>query len=191
MDARQGRRLPSLRAVDGVKATKYARVERERRFLVPELPTDEPWAVRRITDLYIEGSRMRLRRSDGIVQGQPELVLKLTQKIPVESPHPGNQGLITTMYLSEGEYATLRRLPGMLLTKTRYSFPPMGLDVFEGALEGLMIAEIEFETDEAAAAFEPVWLCGKEVSHEAVYRGENLARLASGVGGVSIDLAGN
>jgi len=42
----------------------------------------------------------------------------------------------------------LSALPGSGLTKTRYSVPPFGVDVFTGNLAGLLIAEIEFENGE-------------------------------------------
>ncbi len=60
---------------------KYALVERERRFLVAELPASEPVATRRIEDVYVTGTRIRLRRSEGTVDGHHEVVRKLTQKI--------------------------------------------------------------------------------------------------------------
>jgi hypothetical protein len=69
----------------------------------------------------------------------------LTQKIPAPA---GGPGLITTIYLDEAEHSVLSALPGSGLTKTRYSVPPFGVDVFTGNLAGLLIAEIEFENAE-------------------------------------------
>ncbi len=157
---------------------KYARVERERRFLVPTLPIEKPWADRRIDDLYIEGTRIRLRRSVGIVDGEPEKLIKLTQKLPFDNAAGGCQGVITTMYLDDAEYERLSMLPGTRLTKRRLSFPPMGVDVFEGSLAGLLIAEIEFDDDESMNAFAPPSYCSREITTLAEYRGVNLARLA-------------
>jgi len=157
---------------------KYTLIERERRFLVSELPPDDPWATRRITDLYISGTRIRLRHSEGMVQGQAEVVRKLTQKIPEHGGPPGHQGLITTMYLDESEYDQFAKLPGHVLTKTRLSFPPMGLDVFDQPHDGLLIAEIEFPDDDSMATFEPPAWCGHEVTGDPQYRGSHLAHLS-------------
>ena len=59
---------------------KYAVVERERRYLLEALP-DLPGArVLRITDRYLDGTRLRLRRVD---EDGCAVVLKLGQKVPV------------------------------------------------------------------------------------------------------------
>ena len=58
------------------------------------------------------------------------------------------------MYLDEAEHAVLSALPGSGLTKTRYSVPPFGVDVFTGNLAGLLMAEIEFENAEEEKQFQ-------------------------------------
>ncbi len=159
-------------------SSKYALIERERRFLVRQLPSQEPWARRSITDLYVEGTRLRLRRSDGVVNGRPEIVRKLTQKLPDPDATGGRRGHITTMYLDEDEYRCLSRLPGLWLQKERLSFPPMGVDVFDGALAGLLVAEAEFRDDESMTAFvAPSW-CGSEITENLEFTGANLAHTA-------------
>lgn len=40
---------------------KYARIERERRFLVDRFPSADVARIRHITDRYIDGARLRLR----------------------------------------------------------------------------------------------------------------------------------
>jgi CYTH domain-containing protein len=57
------------------------------------------------------------------------------------------------MYLNEAEHSVLSGLPGSRLTKTRYSVPPFGVDVFTGTLAGLLMAEIEFESAEEEKHF--------------------------------------
>jgi CYTH domain-containing protein len=134
------------------KSLKYTRPERERRFLLGRA-TEGP-CVRRavIIDRYIVGTRIRLRQTVETTTAGTTTVRKLTQKIPAPT---GGPGLITTLYVSEAEYEVLRRLPAATLTKTRYSVPPFGLDVFGGELAGLVLAEIEFSDDEAHARFDP------------------------------------
>lgn len=158
---------------------KYALIERERRFLVAELPADEPWATRRISDRYLTGTRIRLRHSAGTVAGRPEVVRKLTQKIPRADGPPGRQGLISTLYLDEAEHDRFAALPGHELTKTRLSFPPMGVDVFDPPHDGLLIAEIEFTDDDSMTRFEPPAWCGPEITDDPRYRGGHLAELAA------------
>lgn len=145
-------------------ASKYAQIERERRFLVREVPRAEPLIRRAITDLYLDGTRIRLRQSVGIVDGQDEVLRKLTQKLPDVVPVGGRRGTITTMYLDEAEYQRLSSLPGRWLTKERLSFPPLCVDVIQGPLAGLIIAEVEFSDDEEMLQFvAPPW-CRAEIT---------------------------
>ena len=127
---------------------KFSRIEWERRFLVEKFPENaNPSRTRRIADHYIQGTTLRLRRQsdDG-----GETAFKLTQKL--FSPAEGaRQGFITSMYLSPVEYSVLAQLPAQLLSKTRYSVPPFGIDVFEGSLQGLILAEAEFDSATGAA----------------------------------------
>jgi hypothetical protein len=58
--------------------------------------------------------------------------------------------MITNTYLSRTEYNLLASLPAAVLSKTRFSVPLLGIDVFDPPLHGLILAEAEFATDEAA-----------------------------------------
>jgi hypothetical protein len=86
--------------------------------------------VRHITDRYIDGARLRLREQTD--DGGPT-IFKLTQKVPARA-NGAQQGLITNIYLTQDEFRLLAQLPGKTLRKVRYSVPPFGVDVFEGAL---------------------------------------------------------
>ncbi|MFF7656437.1 hypothetical protein ACFZCY_42580 [Streptomyces sp. NPDC007983] len=154
-----------------VRPGKYARVERERRFLLAEPPEPSSVTVTRvITDRYLVGTRLRLRRAD-FPGGDREL--KLTQKVPI--PRPGGiQGLITNTYLSPAEYDLLASLPAVVLSKTRFSVPPLGVDVFDGPLQGLVLAEAEFTTDEEAQSFVPPPECVAEVTDDIRFTGGRL-----------------
>lgn len=154
------------------KALKYARAERERRFLLAGAP-DGP-CVRRavITDLYITGTRVRLRRAVETTVGGSTTSYKFTQKLPAPG---GGPGLITTMYLNEAEYSVLSGLPGSGLAKTRYSVPPFGVDVFTGTLAGLLMAEIEFESIEEENRFHDPPRMVAEVTSDGRLSGGRLA----------------
>jgi hypothetical protein len=73
--------------------SKYARIERERRFLLDHFPSSANVVrARRITDRYIDGTGLRLREQS---DDSGPTVFKLTQKIPVRASG-AQQGFITT-----------------------------------------------------------------------------------------------
>jgi CYTH domain-containing protein len=157
-----------------VREGKYARIERERRFLLAQPPPAPVLtAPRRITDRYLPGTRLRLRRVDWL--GHDDHEFKFTQKVPADRPGPV-RGLITNTYLSESEYDLLARLPADVLSKTRYSLPPLAIDVFETPLHGLVLAEAEFSTDAEAEAFAMPDAAVAEVTDDGRFAGNNLAR---------------
>jgi CYTH domain-containing protein len=163
----------SEQELTGVVEGKYARVERERRFLLTQ-PPPVAAVVRfvHITDRYLTGTRLRLRRMHHADTGAHEY--KFTQKIPADQPGP-TQGLITNTYLDQDEYDLLATLPALVLSKTRLSVPPMGIDVFDGPLAGLVLAEAEFTTDTEAAGFVPPSYCLAEVTTDPRFTGGRLA----------------
>jgi CYTH domain-containing protein len=161
-------------ATPPVRDGKYARVERERRFLLAGPPP--PSAVtdsRRITDRYLPGTRLRLRRVD--YRDSRACEYKFTQKVP--AGRPGFvQGLITNTYLSPAEYDLLASLPAAVLSKTRLSVPPLGVDVFDPPLHGLVMADVEFGTDAEAQSFLPPPAAVAEVTDDPRFTGGSLVR---------------
>ncbi len=157
-----------------VREGKYARVERERRFLLAgPPPAAAVTASRRITDRYLPGTRLRLRRVDCLNSGSCQF--KFTQKVP--AGRPGYvQGLITNTYLSAAEYDLLVSLPADTLSKTRLSVPPLSIDVFDPPLHGLVLADAEFSTDEAAQSFPQPRAAIAEVTDDARFTGGSLVR---------------
>ncbi len=67
------------------------------------------------------------------------------------------------------------------IEKTRYDVPGDGgltieLDVYGGALAGLVVAEVEFASEDDADAFAaPAWF-GREVTDDGRYKNQRLAR---------------
>jgi CYTH domain-containing protein len=152
---------------------KYARIERERRFLLDGLPPETPVVrTRRIIDRYIDGTTLRLRKQSD--DGGP-LVYKLTQKIASRA-NGAQQGFVTSMCLAEHEHRLLAQLPANPLSKTRYSVPPFGIDVFAGELEGLILAEAEFNSASDAEALVLPSFVLHEVSADDRFTGGRLAR---------------
>jgi CYTH domain-containing protein len=157
---------------DPLREGKYARIERERRFLLAE-PPPVLAAPRRITDRYLMGTRLRLRRVE--YSGDQASDYKFTQKISAGRPGPV-QGLITNTYLSRAEYDLLAALPGAVLAKTRFSAPPLVIDIFDPPRHGLVLAEAEFSTDDAALSFLPPPHCIAEVTSDTRFTGGRLAQ---------------
>jgi len=162
-----------MRNNESMSRDRYARIERERRFLLTQFPSDAIVVRnRRITDNYIEGTTLRLRKqnyNDGLT------TFKLTQKLQ-ERGTGAQQGFITSMYLTQDEFDVLAQLPASKLTKTRFTVPPFGIDVFDGVLEGLILAEAEFDSAASAEAFTAPFLVVAEVSADDRFTGGQLAR---------------
>lgn len=152
---------------------KYARIERERRFILDRFPAEtNAIGVRRITDRYIERTRLRLRHQ---VDDRGPTTFKLTQKIPSQAAG-AQQGFLTTMYLTAEEFQVFAGLPAKQLQKTRYRVPPFGIDVFEGSLGGLILVEAEFESAADAESFTPPPFVVREVSGDVRFTGGRLAQ---------------
>jgi hypothetical protein len=165
---------PDLARTLGFPKLKYAYVERERRWLCARLPDVEVISADAVTDLYIEGSRLRLREARPL-DGGP-VMRRLGRKGDVDASHR----LITSIYLSEAEFSLLAGLPGRRIEKVRHRLAPIegctfGVDVFGGALEGLVLAEKEFDSDAEMAACPHPPFALREVTDDPRYAGGWLA----------------
>jgi CYTH domain-containing protein len=159
-------------------APKYERVERERRYLLAGLPEglklqDEH---AQITDNYITGTRLRLRKSRWVPKN--EWTLKLTQK-HTPAPPDFSRTLITSLYLNEYEYEVFSVFEGNELRKNRYPFEHEGrkysVDVFLGALYGLILAETDFDTDAEMDDFPKPSFAAGDVTRDELFTGGRLA----------------
>jgi CYTH domain-containing protein len=161
-----------------MKPSKYARIESERRFLLARLPEElDPAAgFEQLDDLYLEGTRLRLRRVRSAAGAVIER--KLTQKLPDPSGDPARR-LLTTLYLDDVEYERLAQLPGRRLAKRRHRHAHDGrsfaIDVFEGALAGLVLAELELASGAELAALAPPSFARCEVTALPLFTGGSLA----------------
>jgi CYTH domain-containing protein len=165
-----------LAAALGFPRPRYTAVERERRWLCSEVPRSLIRQTLAVTDLYVTGTRLRLREMRP-VDGAPTL-FKLTRKADVDA----QTRLITTIYLAEAEYALLAGvLPGTRLTKIRHRLrAPEGvllsLDEFQGELAGLVLAEAEFQTQTELDAFPLPSFALREITDDVRYTGAALVR---------------
>ncbi|MFN2516683.1 MAG: hypothetical protein ABR556_10775 [Pyrinomonadaceae bacterium] len=130
--------------------SKYARVERERRYLLQDLPEELTRASPhlQITDNYITGTRLRLRKVRNPQTNK--WTVKLTQKF-VPEPENFARAIITNIYLNALEAETFAVFEANEVRKNRYPFEFEGrrfsADMFLGDLFGLVLAEVSFETD--------------------------------------------
>lgn len=160
--------------------SKYARIERERKFLLRELPSPLTRASEhvQIWDNYITGTRLRLRKIR--VPQTKQWKLKLTQKF-TPAPPDFSRTIITNTYLSAYEYQVFSVFEANEIRKNRYPFEYEGrkysIDVFLGALWGLILAETDFETDEEMDNFTLPSFAVRDVTNEEMFTGGMLVNL--------------
>ncbi len=147
-------------------------MEIERRFLVIKPPLSLATSVRKIRQGYLAiddavPSSVRIRHD-----GQYTLTVKAGDGLSrYEEP----------VELSPEEFERLWPLTfNTRLEKTRHLIPLtralIEVDHFEGRHAGLVMAEVEFETVEQAAAFEPPSWFGMEVTYKPTFTNAWLAR---------------
>lgn len=161
-----------------VPDSKYALIERERRYLLEDLPEGltrtSPHV--QITDNYITGTRLRLRKTR-----EPQTnkwTVKFTQKF-APNPFDLSRTMITNTYLTAAESEVLSVFDANEIRKNRYPYEFGGrrfsIDMFLGDLFGLILAEIGFATDEELDAFPPPPFAVEDVTNNELFTGGNLS----------------
>lgn len=145
-------------------------IERERRFLVREVPEALPDGSRIVQGyLMTMPAAVRVRRRD--------TACTLTIKT--------GTGLARTEIersITDDEFDALWDVANDLrIEKHRHLIPLADgliaeLDLFAGPLAGRRLVEVEFDTDDDAAAFEPPAWFGREVTDDGRYTNAALAR---------------
>ena len=156
------------------KFGKYVHPEVERKFLLTAIPPGATFHAD-ITDHYVPNTTLRLRR----MQTEHEVAFKFAQKL---RPHPHDTRVIlhTNFYLSEAEYVFLAStLPSHQLAKRRFRLyggtTPMAIDQFQGPLEGLVIAEVDFGPNGDPSSFTMPSFALAEVTDDERFTGARLA----------------
>lgn len=147
-------------------------MEIERKFLIKDIPFElTGFKARKIEQAYLcTNPVVRIRKSDS----EYYLTYKGKGKIAREEYN---------LPLTEEAYAhLLTKADGNILTKTRYEIPIengliIELDVFSGKFEGLVLAEVEFESLEQANAYIPPEWFGRDVSITGEYQNNKLSRM--------------
>ncbi|MBC8031953.1 MAG: hypothetical protein H7Z16_17855 [Pyrinomonadaceae bacterium] len=160
--------------------SKYARVERERRYLLQDLPEGLTRASPhvQITDNYLTGTRLRLRK---VREPQTnKWTVKLTQKFAPDL-RDYSRTIITDIYLNALETEALDISDANEIRKNRYPFEFQGrkfsVDMFLGDLFGLVLAEVSFETDAELESFAKPPFATADVTNVELFTGGRLCEL--------------
>ena len=163
-----------------VPESKYARIERERRYLLRDLPEGLTRADPhlQITDNYITGTRLRLRKVR-----EPRTnkwTVKFTQKFAPD-PDDLSRTIITNTYLNALEAEVLSVFDANEIRKNRYPFEFEGrkfsVDMFLGDLFGLVLAEVSFETDHELDNYPKPPFALIDVTNDPLFNGGRLCEM--------------
>ena len=144
-------------------------MEIERKYLIDTLPDGyQNYPCRNIEQAYLNTDPViRIRKDNDNYE--------LTYK---------SKGLMTrkeyNLPLNESAYQhLLTKIDGRLIKKKRYMIPlddtlTIELDVFEGDLAPLLLAEVEFPDEKAALSFTPPQWFGKDVTFSSEYHNSTL-----------------
>jgi len=121
-----------------------------------------------------------------VLEEQPDLVVYTGDQIKGYGVTYKGKGLMVreeyNLPLNEESFTHLKeKIDGLLLQKRRYLIPlaekyTIELDVFEGALAPLVLAEVEFETEEEANTFVPPEWFGEDVTFSTKYHNSTLSQ---------------
>ena len=162
-----------------VPESKYALFERERRYLLEDLPDGISRADHhlQITDNYITGTRLRIRKVRD--PRTNKWTVKLTQKFAPE-PADLSRTIITNTYLNAVEAETFSVFNSNEIRKNRYYFEYEGrkfsVDMFLGDLFGLVLAEVSFDTDEELLNFPQPSFAIADVTNNVRFSGGHLSQ---------------
>lgn len=147
-------------------------MEIERKYLLETMPDLENYEFHRIEQAYLcTGPVIRVRREDdsyymtykgGGMMAREEYNLPLTKEAYIH---------------------LLAKADGNVISKTRYLIPlemeglTAEVDVFETPFAPLIMAEVEFETEEQANNFQPPEWFGKDVTFDGRYHNSYMSRM--------------
>jgi CYTH domain-containing protein len=163
-----------------VPESKYSRIERERRYLLQDLPDGLSRADHhlQITDNYITGTRLRIRKVRDPKTNK--WTVKFTQKFAPDTKD-FSRTIITNTYLNALEAETLSVFAANEIRKNRYKYEFQGrvfsIDMFLGDLFGLVLAETEFETEDELNRFTPPPFAVADVTNIEIFTGAKLSQL--------------
>lgn len=147
-------------------------MEIERKYLIPKLPKDyDTYPFHQIEQGYLNTDPViRIRRQDEeyyLTYKSSGLMVREEYNLPLTR---------------DSYYHLCPKADGRLITKKRYLIPLNGaltieLDVFEGDLSPLVLAEVEFPSEEEANAFVPPEWFGEDVTFSGKYHNSALSKI--------------
>lgn len=145
-------------------------MEIERKFLIDRIPfLLEGYVRRKIEQAYLcTEPVVRVRRDNDdyyLTYKSKGLIAREEYNLPLTA---------------EAYSHLLAKHDGLIIAKTRYEIPEkdgltIELDVFEGAYDGLILAEVEFRSQEQALAYTPPEWFGEDVSNSPEYHNSTLS----------------
>ncbi|MCI7067131.1 MAG: CYTH domain-containing protein [Butyrivibrio crossotus] len=147
-------------------------MEIERKFLIKKLPDNlTSYKARKIEQAYLcTDPVVRVRRDNDdyyLTYKSKGIIVREEYNLPLTKEAYGH---------------LLAKADGNIITKTRYEIPEkdnltIELDVFEGKFDGLLLAEVEFASEEEALGYIPPEWFGEDVSNSTKYHNSTLSRL--------------
>lgn len=147
-------------------------MEIERKFLIKKLPDNlASYKARKIEQAYLcTDPVVRVRRDNDdyyLTYKSKGMIVREEYNLPLTKEAYGH---------------LLAKADGNIITKTRYEIPEkdnltIELDVFEGKFDGLLLAEVEFASEEEALGYIPPEWFGGDVSNSTKYHNSTLSRL--------------
>lgn len=145
-------------------------MEIERKFLLKQLPELNAYTYRQLEQGYLSTNPVvRIRKDDD----------------KYELTYKGKGAMVREEYnlpLTKEAYEHLRKkIDGRLIVKKRYLIPfgdfTIELDIFEGDLAPLTLAEVEFTSEEQAKQFTPPDWFAEDVTFSKLYHNSYLSQL--------------
>ncbi|MBO4988126.1 MAG: CYTH domain-containing protein [Lachnospiraceae bacterium] len=144
-------------------------MEIERKFTVKELPDLSNYEYKKLTQAYLNTDPViRIRREDEkyvLTYKGKGLLAREEHNLPLNA---------------ESFEHLLPKADGLIISKTRYLIPYenylIELDIFAGDLAPLIMAEVEFESEDEAHAFVPPSWFDKDVTQDKRYHNSNLSK---------------
>ncbi|MCI5873179.1 MAG: CYTH domain-containing protein [Clostridiales bacterium] len=145
-------------------------MEIERKYLVKELPKNlEQYPCKHIEQGYLNTDPVvRIRRTDDrytLTYKGSGLMVREEYNLPLNA---------------ESFLHMKGKIDGILIEKYRYLIPfekyTIELDIFEGELAPLQLAEVEFESEDEANAFVPPAWFGEDVTFSTKYHNSTLSQ---------------
>lgn len=147
-------------------------MEIERKFLIKKLPDNlTSYKARKIEQAYLcTDPVVRVRRDNDdyyLTYKSKGMIVREEYNLPLTKEAYGH---------------LLAKADGNIITKTRYEIPEkdnltIELDVFEGKFDGLLLAEVEFASEEEALGYIPPEWFREDVSNSTKYHNSTLSRL--------------